>query len=74
MASSDESLVPARQMALEIAKNAFSQLDINGEGKVDKEALRAIAADFRSETNAAGFDSEMASFFDSSQDGMIQES
>ena len=75
----DATIAQAREEALRTATEAFSKLDLNGDGSVDKEELRKIAADsgvnFGAEMDVAAREAKIEQFFatfDANGDGKVQ--
>ena len=75
----DATVAAAREEALRTAEEAFAKLDLNGDGNVDKEELRKIAADssvnFGGEMDVAAREAKIDEFFatfDANGDGKVQ--
>ena len=75
--SDAEVIAQAREQALTTAREAFSKLDVNGDGTVTKEELRGLAA---TSTDGLGGDAaqieakleEFVQTFDADGDGKVQ--
>ena len=68
-------IAKAREEALETAAQAFAKLDLDGNGAVDQNELRTIAAQMGEGGDAAERDARIAEFFntfDENGDGKVQ--